>query len=229
MPVLSNAQIIALWLKEGGSFATSGDALARALSESSGNTAVTSSNPNGGTNVGLYQLDTTGVGSGYTVSQLQDPYTNTQVTVKATSDGQNWGEWSDNWTSYQAQANKAVAEYQDAMGSGQNSVAYMNSQLSGVSGVNTGPSGNPVVNVPSVPGLPAGSATSPQTQSLTSQAASVISDAEDLFHGAAEALNWFWEWWEPGQGWRLAFGAGAIVLGYVGLRQWGLVPSVKAV
>jgi hypothetical protein len=69
--------------------------------------------------------------------------------------------------------------------------------------------------------------TTQQTQSLTAQTGDVVSQAAAVLHGAAESLNWFFQWFEPGQGWRLAFGAGAVVLGYAGLRTWGLVPAVK--
>jgi hypothetical protein len=79
------------------------------------------------------------------------------------------------------------------------------------------PSAAPATAVAAAPGPAA-------AQSLLSQAGSVVSDAEDLLHGAAETLNWMWEWFQPGQGWRLAFGAAAAVLGYLGLRQWGLIP-----
>jgi hypothetical protein len=63
-----------------------------------------------------------------------------------------------------------------------------------------------------------------QTQSLTSQAGDTVAAAGTLLHGAAESMNFFWEFFQPGQAWRLAFGAGAIVLGYAGLRTWGVVP-----
>lgn len=132
--VLTDAQIIALWIYEGGSISSAKDALARALSESSGNTAATSGNPNGGTNVGLYQLDTTGVGSGYSVSQLEDPYTNTQITVKATNNGTNWAEWADNWQDFLSQANSSVSAFQNAAGSSLSS--YAKSILKGIGGAN---------------------------------------------------------------------------------------------
>ena len=54
-------------------------AVAVALAESSGDPNITSSNPDGGTNVGLWQLDTKGEGAGYSVRQLQDPLTNASV------------------------------------------------------------------------------------------------------------------------------------------------------
>lgn len=111
MSTLSDAQIIALWLDEGGTISTAPEALARALSESSGNTSVTSPNPDGGTNVGLYQLDTKGVGAGNTVAQLSNPYINTQITVDATREGTNWSQWADNWQNFLSQAQSAVSSF----------------------------------------------------------------------------------------------------------------------
>ena len=55
-------------------------AVAVALAESGGDPDQTSSNPDGGTNVGLFQLDTPGgVGAGHTVSQLKAPALNAQI------------------------------------------------------------------------------------------------------------------------------------------------------
>jgi hypothetical protein len=90
---LSYAEITQVWVKNGGSSTTANLAAAIAEAESSGRTGVTSSNPDGGTNVGLWQLDTKGVGAGYTVAQLQDPDTNARITVMHTSNGKNWGPW----------------------------------------------------------------------------------------------------------------------------------------
>lgn len=91
----TTAQLEQLWQAEGGDANTAAFAAAVAMAESSGSSTVTSSNPDGGTNVGLWQLDTKGVGSGYTVAELQDPKTNAQITVLATSNGTNWSEWGD--------------------------------------------------------------------------------------------------------------------------------------
>lgn len=85
----------ALWTSQGGSSNTAFEAANIAMAESGGNARVTSSNPDGGINVGLWQLDTKGVGSGHTVTQLQDPATNARITIQATADGTNWREWAD--------------------------------------------------------------------------------------------------------------------------------------
>lgn len=118
MAALSNAAIIALWIMEGGSISSAQMALARALSESTGNPDAQSPNPDGGTNVGLYQLDTPGgVGAGYTTAQLQNPVTNTRITVDATSNGSNWSDWQDNYQAFMGTAGSAVSAFKTAGGS----------------------------------------------------------------------------------------------------------------
>lgn len=88
------AQLEQLWINNGGSSATAPVAAAIAEAESSGNSAATSVNPDGGTNVGLWQLDTPGGGgAGYTQAQLLDPNTNAAAAVKASSAGSNWATW----------------------------------------------------------------------------------------------------------------------------------------
>jgi hypothetical protein len=83
-----------LWQSAGGSADTANNAACHAIQESSGDASITSPNPDGGTNVGLWQLDTKGVGSGHTVSQLQNPSINAMITVRATGNGRNWSEWA---------------------------------------------------------------------------------------------------------------------------------------
>jgi hypothetical protein len=90
---LTYAQLEGLWIQAGGSSATAPVAAAIAEAESSGNATITSSNPDGGTNVGLWQLDTLGVGSGYSVAQLSDPATNAAVAVNGSGNGSNWSDW----------------------------------------------------------------------------------------------------------------------------------------
>jgi lysozyme-like protein len=90
----NHASLMTLWQAAGGSASTANNAACHAMQESSGRPAVTSANPDGGQNVGLWQLDTRGVGAGYTVAELSDPMTNARITVEATSDGANWSEWS---------------------------------------------------------------------------------------------------------------------------------------
>jgi predicted dienelactone hydrolase len=91
----SSLELQALWSSQGGAQNTSFEAAQIALAESSGNPLATSSNPDGGTNVGLWQLDTKGVGAGYTVAQLQDPATNARITIMHTANGTSWAQWAD--------------------------------------------------------------------------------------------------------------------------------------
>lgn len=89
------AQLEQLWINNGGSAATAPVAAAVAMAESAGQAAVTSANPDGGTNVGLWQLDTPGGGgAGYTVAQLQDPNVNAKAAVAASGGGTSWGTWA---------------------------------------------------------------------------------------------------------------------------------------
>lgn len=84
-----------LWVQVGGSPAGANNAACHAMQESAGNPGVTSSNPDGGTNVGLWQLDTPGgVGAGYTIDQLKNPVINARITVRATNNGRDWSNWA---------------------------------------------------------------------------------------------------------------------------------------
>jgi hypothetical protein len=89
------ASLQTLWISQGGSGQTAFEAANVGIAESGGRPAVQSNNPDGGINVGLWQLDTKGVGSGYTIAQLSDPATNCRITVMATANGTNWSEWAD--------------------------------------------------------------------------------------------------------------------------------------
>jgi len=84
-----------LWTGTGGSSTTALAAANVAIAESAGDPSVTSPNPDGGTNVGLWQLDTKGVGAGFSVAQLQDPSTNALLTIMHTANGSNWSQWND--------------------------------------------------------------------------------------------------------------------------------------
>jgi hypothetical protein len=90
----SYAQLEGLWIANGGNKAVAPIAAAIAEAESSGQSAVTSANPDGGVNVGLWQLDTKGKGAGHTVAQLQDPATNAALAVKGSSNGTDWSAWA---------------------------------------------------------------------------------------------------------------------------------------
>lgn len=91
----THAGLVKLWQQAGGSAATANNAACHAVQESGGNPRITSRNPDGGTNVGLWQLDTPGgAGRGYTVAQLQNPGINAMVAVRASNNGRNWSTWA---------------------------------------------------------------------------------------------------------------------------------------
>lgn len=90
----THSGLMTLWQSAGGSAATANNAACHAIQESGGDASVTSPNPDGGTNVGLWQLDTKGKGAGYTVSQLQNPQTNAMVAVRGSSNGTDWSAWA---------------------------------------------------------------------------------------------------------------------------------------
>lgn len=93
MATLTYAQLEGLWITNGGPKAVAPLAAAIAMAESSGRTDVTSANPDGGVNVGLWQLDTKGKGAGHTVAELQNPATNAAVAVQGSNDGADWSAW----------------------------------------------------------------------------------------------------------------------------------------
>lgn len=90
---MTKDEIKSLWTGNGGAPGKADLAAAIAEAESSGRTWITSPNPDGGTNVGLWQLDTNGVGAGHTVDQLSDPATNARITIMGTANGTNWSHW----------------------------------------------------------------------------------------------------------------------------------------
>lgn len=90
-----HAGLMQLWVQVGGAPAAANNAACHGIQESSGNPNATSPNPDGGTNVGLWQLDTPGgKGAGYSVAQLKNPVLNARVTVQATGNGRDWSAWA---------------------------------------------------------------------------------------------------------------------------------------
>jgi hypothetical protein len=116
-------------------------ATAVALAESSGDPNATSPNPDGGTNVGYFQLDTPGgEGAGYSVAQLKDPALNARVAYAAwVRDGRTF---TKHWSTANngaaaanvAAANKAAGATGDAL-SFQKLLDLQNSYIKGVQSV----------------------------------------------------------------------------------------------
>lgn len=195
----SMTQLVALWIKAGGPLSTAPMAVARAWSESTGRAGVTSGNPDGGTNVGLWQLDTRGVGSGHSVAELQQPLTNAQITVKATNGGRDWGEWADNWQADIGQATAAARQFSEQAqhhpgGSGSLADSILNHLLE----IGTGGLGSQTQN--------------PLSQAITlpSQVTDFLTAAERFTHAALWIVN-------PANWVRILAGAAAAVLLILGL------------
>lgn len=91
--IFSHSQLMTLWTLNGGSASTANIAAAIAQAESSGRSNVTSANPDGGINVGLWQLDTKGKGAGHSVAELQNPDNNAKVAIMGSANGTNWSAW----------------------------------------------------------------------------------------------------------------------------------------
>jgi Lysozyme like domain len=90
----SHSQLMKLWESVGGDASKANNAACHAIQESGGRPLVTSSNPDGGTNVGLWQLDTKGKGAGYSIQALQNAENNARITVFATRNGTDWSAWA---------------------------------------------------------------------------------------------------------------------------------------
>ncbi len=91
----THSQLQSLWIMAGGPSGGANNAACHGDQESGGNPRATSLNPDGGTNVGIWQLDTPGgKGAGYTVSQLMNPLLNARITVRATNGGRDWSAWA---------------------------------------------------------------------------------------------------------------------------------------
>ena len=93
--IVTPAEMVSFWTELGGDPAQAQYAAGVMMAESSGDPNSTSSNPDGGINVGLFQLDTKGFGAGHTVAELKDPTLNTRITIMATRNGTDWADWAD--------------------------------------------------------------------------------------------------------------------------------------
>jgi hypothetical protein len=85
--------------------------------------------------------------------------------------------------------------------------------------------GSNVVGYGAVPGTTAAGNTATLDSSVTGSGpldavTSTISQAGTLLGDMAKALDWGFHFFKPGQGWRLAFGAGAVLATYGGIRSW---------
>jgi len=201
----SMTQIVALWIKAGGSLSSAPSAVAHAWAESSGDAAVTSANPDGGTNVGLWQLDTKGVGAGHSVAELQQPLTNAQITVRGSHDGRDWGPWPDAWASNIGAATAAVHAFSaQSQGHPGGLAGLADDVLKGVESIGSG-IGSAIGGAAGAVGSAIG-----QVVSLPSQVTDFLSAAERFTHAALWVVN-------PVNWVRILAGGAAVILLLIGL------------
>ncbi len=73
----------------------------------------------------------------------------------------------------------------------------------------------------SAPGGPVvGTGTSSSSTTPLSDLTGAVSQAGTLLGDSAKALDWFFHFFKPGQGWRILFGAGSALALYGGIRSW---------
>lgn len=83
----------------------------------------------------------------------------------------------------------------------------------------TGPSPEEIASVPGISsGLP-GAVKSTDSGPLAG-VSGTLSTMGTLLGDTAKALDWFFHFFKPGQGWRILFGVGAGAAGYGGIRSW---------
>lgn len=75
-------------------------------------------------------------------------------------------------------------------------------------------------NGPAVPGAAQPLGGSSTSSGPLGDLTSAVSSAGTLLGDAAKALDWFFHFFKPGQGWRLAFGGAAVLAAYGGIRSW---------
>lgn len=202
---LSMTQIVALWIKAGGPLSTAPQAVAHAWAESTGRVKVTSPNPDGGTNVGLFQLDTKGVGAGHSVAELQQPLLNAQLAVRGSHGGRDWGPWPDDWAASIGAATAATRAFSDqASGHPGGALGLAEDVLHGLGDIGSG-IGSAVTGAAGAVGSGLSGLIS-----LPSQVTDFLSAAEGFIHAAMwilDPVNWV----------RILAGAAAAVLLILGL------------
>ena len=190
MATLTFAQLEQLWTSQGGSSVFAPLMAAVAEVESGGRTDAT--NPSGAT--GLWQIEWPlykGLVAGATSqTALENPQVNAQAAVKLS--GNSMTGIYDNWLKFEP-AGAAIA------------IADKNGY--------TGPAAPGALQP--LPGAAGSTATGP-----LADVTGAISQAGTLLGDAAKALDWFFHFFKPGQGWRIAFGGLAVLGAYGGVRSW---------
>jgi Transglycosylase SLT domain len=191
-------QLEALWTGAGGSKVFAPLMAAVAEVESSGNPDAY--NPSGAT--GLWQIEWPLyqgiVPAASTQQALYDPQVNAAAAVKLS--GNSMTGIDDNWLRFEpAGAAMTIAQQHGYTGPAAPGVVTQLGSTASTGGT--------------------GSASSSGTGPLA-DVTGAISQAGTLLGDAAKALDWFFHFFKPGQGWRIAFGGAAVISAYGGVRSW---------
>jgi hypothetical protein len=73
---------------------------------------------------------------------------------------------------------------------------------------------------PGAPGTPSTAASLGASTTAAKSGGGTLSAAGTLLGDTAKALDWFFHFFKPGQGWRIAFGGAAVISAYGGVRSW---------
>jgi hypothetical protein len=199
--VYTFSQLEQLWLNAGGS--PTFKVLMAAVAEIESGGRSDALNPSGAT--GIWQIEWPlhkGIVPAATSQQaLYDPQVNAEAAVKLS--GNAFAGINSNWLVDETPAGAALALARQHGYDGP-----------GVAGGNSTVA-PPVNTLQPLPGA-AGSGSSGPLADVTS----AVSQAGTLLGDAAKAMDWFFHFFKPGQGWRLAFGAGSVVAAYGGVRSW---------
>jgi Lysozyme like domain len=84
----------------------------------------------------------------------------------------------------------------------------------------TDTSGQTVAKPPGTSSASGGDSSSSSGSGPLADVTATVSQAGVLLHDTAKALDWFFHFFQPGQGWRIAFGGAAVVSAYGGIRSW---------
>lgn len=201
MTTYSFAQLEQLWLGAGGSKTFAVLMAAVGEVESGGRSDAT--NPSGAT--GIWQIEWPlhkGIVAGATSQQaLFDPQVNAAAAVALA--GNSMTGIYNNWIRWETPPGAAMALAKQHGYNGPASPGVIQGGGDTAAGPTSGPGSG-------------GAAGSSPIGDVTS----AVSAAGTLLGDLAKAMDWFFHFFKPGQGWRLAFGGAAVLAGYGGIRSW---------
>ena len=239
MTVYSYGQLEGLWIAAGGSTATAPLAAALAEAESGGNSLAaypgTTVAPGQGSNTdatGLWQI--LGVPPGFTPSQLTDPFQNARMAVAKWKAAGGFSPWQTYDTgSYSVRNNVPVIPWTGGTVQGvQGNVPGVSAPGATPSGAVTGSGsvspdvGKGITGTGPDPNAPGGIIGFAEGLPVIG---GLVTALEPLLHAVATVIDYSFTMFEPGQGLRLLFAIGALVIAFLAFRvlaSSGTLPKV---